>query len=243
MRSKHPFRLLAATALALGLLALHGGPASDAQDKDKAKEKAPPKRTEIVKGSKVFLEVDGDTRRVVFTAEVCRRTDVLEQLLCRKKTKEHEAILAADIDARVVHTGLVLAGAEPGSPVKFDPKRTPPRGTTIKVLLQYEEKGKTVTVPAQQWVKNVKSGKELNHEWVFAGSFLIPNPANPKAPPMYAANDGDVICVANFEAAMLDLPIESSKDAGDLLWEAYTERIPQLETRVTVILEPVLKKK
>ncbi|HWY87942.1 MAG TPA: YdjY domain-containing protein, partial [Gemmataceae bacterium] len=76
-----------------------------------------------------------------------------------------------------------------------------------------------------------------------AGSVMIPDPFDAAKKPFYAANDGDVICVSNFDSAMLDLPIESSADNGDLSYEAYTERIPPLETPVLVILEPVVKKK
>ena len=39
-------------------------------------------------------------RRVLVNAEVCLREGQLELFLCRKQTKEHEAILAADVDAR-----------------------------------------------------------------------------------------------------------------------------------------------
>ena len=56
------------------------------------------------------------------------------------------------------------------------------------------------------------------------------------------ANGGDVICVSNFEDAMLDLPINSSKNNDELAFEAFTERIPPIGTPVTVILEPVLEK-
>jgi hypothetical protein len=198
------------------------------------------KKVEV--GPNVTLEIQGDKRRVLIKAEVCRRMDQLEQLLCRKRTKEHESILSADVDARHIHTALLLAGAEKGSPVKYAPKRTPAHGTVIKVTLQYQEKGRPVTVPAQKWIRNVKTGKDLTHDWVFAGSFLIPDP-DQKGPPFYAANDGDVICVANFETAMLDLPIASSTEAADLIFEAHTDRIPPLETPVTVILEPVVTKK
>ena len=52
------------------------------------------------------------------------------------------------------------------------------------------------------------------------------------------ANDGDVICVVNLDTAMLDLPVESTKDINDRFFEAYTERIPPLDTPVLVILEP-----
>ena len=84
----------------------------------------------------------------------------------------------------------------------------------------------------------------LDVDWVFAGSIFTPDPFDTKAPPLYAANDGDVICLANFETAMLDLPILSSKDVGggDLVFEAWTDRIPPVERR-SLILDPVLTAK
>ena len=76
-------------------------------------------------------------------------------------TKEHESIVSADLDAKDIHTALLLAGAEPGSPVKFQPKYSPASGSVIKVFVQFEEKGKKIKVPAQQWVRNIKSRKDL----------------------------------------------------------------------------------
>jgi hypothetical protein len=214
-----------------------------AQKDTKDPPKTEVKTTKI--GNNVFLEVEGDKRRVLIKGIICRRTDQLEQFLCRKMTKEHEAIVSADVDAKHIHAALLVAGAEPGSPIRFDDKGNvvPPRGTKIKVFVECEEKGKKKKVPAQQWVRNLKTKKELEHDWVFAGSFLIPNRLDEKAPPFYAANDGDVICLANFDSALLDLPIESSKDDAEHIFEAWTERIPPLETPVTVILEPVIEKK
>jgi hypothetical protein len=136
-----------------------------------------------------------------------------------------------------------LAGAEEGKPVQFRPKYQPAHGTTIKITLEYTDKGKKVQVPAQSWVRSSKTKKDLDIDWVFAGSQLIPDPLDKTKKPFYAANDGDVICLSNFDTAMLDLPIESTRDNDDLFFEAHTERIPPVETRVTVILEPVLKSK
>jgi hypothetical protein len=199
------------------------------------------KKVEV--GKNVFLEIQGERRRVLINAYVCLREGQLEQLMCRKQTKEHEAILAADVDAQKIHTALLLTRAEPGSPVKYVPKFQAPRGTAIKVTLQYQEKGKTVTLPAQQWVRNSKTRKDLPYDWVFAGSVLIPDPLEKTRPPFYAANDGDVICVSNFDTALLDLPVNSPKDNSELAFEAHTERIPPIETPVLVILEPVLEAK
>jgi hypothetical protein len=209
------------------------------------KKKEPPvpagKKVEV--GKNVYLEIKGEKRRVLVQSSICLRRGMLEQLMTRKRTKEHEAILAADVDARVIHTALIAAGAEPGKPVQFQPKFMVPTGTTIKITLQYKDKDKMVSVPAQQWIRNFKSKKILEYDWVFAGSVLIPDPLDKTKKPFYGANDGDVICVSNFDTAMLDLPVNSSKDNDELQFEAYTDRIPALETPVLVILEPILKGK
>jgi hypothetical protein len=105
-----------------------------------------------------------------------------------------------------------------------------------------DKDNKLVTVPARSWVKNMNTGKELDTDWVFAGSRLVDNPLDP-GKKRYLANDGDLICVSNFETALLDLPIKSPKDNADLVFVAFTERIPPLETKVVVILEPVLEAK
>ncbi len=202
-----------------------------------------PEAKKVKIGSNVYFEKQGDNRRVVIDAYVCLRQGQLEQLLTRKNAKEHEAIVAADIDATHVQIALLLTGAKPGHPVKFLPKFVPPAGTPIKVYLEYQDQGKRVRVPGQQWVRNIKSRKDLDTDWVFAGSVLVPDPLNNANPPFFAANQGDIICIANFEAALLDVPFSSTKDNDDLAFEAHTERIPPLGTRVQVVLEPVVAKK
>src|SRR5262245_50045743 len=103
--------------MALALTVIYAGLPAEAQDK------AAPKRIES--GKSVVLEIPakpGEPRRVRIAAEVCFREGPLELLLCRKNTKEHEAILSADVDARDIHKALLAAGAKAGSPVKFQPK-------------------------------------------------------------------------------------------------------------------------
>jgi hypothetical protein len=244
-----PFSRPVAAGLLIGALALGYilAPAASAAPVGRQTAKAAETKQARI-GKNVFLEIQGDKRRVVVNASVCLREGPLEQLLTRKGTKEHEAILAADVDARDIHTALILARAKPGSTVKFkkvNGKFTviPPSGTRIKVSLRYQDKGKEVTIPAQRWVRVSKTGKDLAHDWVFAGSVLFRDPLDPKRPLLYGANDGDVICVANFDGALLDLPINSSKSNAELAFEAHTQRIPPVGTKVTIILEPVLAAK
>lgn len=231
-------------AFALALMAAIVGCAEqDANGKrDSGSAQAGPPGKRVPVGKNVSVEIQGDKRRVLVEAYVCLRQGQLEQFLTRKQTKEHEAILAADVDARDIHTALLLAGAQEGKPVQFQPKYQPATGSIIKITLVYDDKGKKVEVPARNWVRNVRTKRALDQDWVFGGSITVADPIDRARKPVYMANEGDVICVSNFETAMLDLPIESSAVNDDLQFEAWTERIPPLETPVLVILETVNRK-
>src|SRR5262249_50783423 len=119
------------------------------------------KKTALNKQNTLFMEIlPGDKRRVHIEAEVCLREGPLELLMCRKETKEHESILHAHVDARDIHTALLVAKAKPGSVVKYtqDGKIFPPTGTKIKISLRYEKKpGEVVTIDAKEWVRNMKT--------------------------------------------------------------------------------------
>jgi hypothetical protein len=244
------YRLTLAFALIVGIIGCVTNsetPSNEAPDRtgDGKKEEQPkePEAKKVELKKNIFIETQGDKRRVLVNSVVCNRQTILEQLLTKKGGKEHEAVLAADIDARDLHTVLMVAGAEPGTTVVTRPKFMPPTGTTIKIFLEYEKDGKKVRVRAQEWVRNIKTKKELHTDWVFAGSHLIPDPFDKAKKPKYAANFGDVICISNFDTALLDVPFDSPKDNDDLTFETNTDKIPPEKTAVLVILEPVIEKK
>jgi hypothetical protein len=223
---------------------------SPAQQKqgDKPEEAAKPAAAANVKktllGKDVWLETQGQQRRVIVAAKVClRETAGLECLLCRKNTKEYESLLSTEADARIIHLALLAAGASSGSPVKYVEKGNevvvvPPSGDRIKILIQYEDKGKTVTVSAQQWILNQSTKKDLEGDWVFAGSVLTPNPDDDKKPIYAATAEGGYFCLLNSPAALLDLPLNNPNKAPELRdLVPHTVRIPALETKVSLILE------
>lgn len=208
--------------------------------------KDPPKfddwaRTKL--GDSLWLETQGEKkekRRVLVGTLVCLRKGNygLECLLCRKGTKEHESILVTTADARIIHSALEVAGAKAGAPVQYEPEFKSPHGDKIKVTAVFEQNGKLVTMPAQKWITNQKTKKELEHPWVFAGSRLYKNLDDVNLPPRYAANDeGGYICISNVPTALLDLPIQSPKAIDDRIFEPNTQNIPPLDAFVTLILE------
>ena len=185
--------------------------------------------------------IDPANKRVVLDGVVCLREGQLEMLACVKGTKEHESILAVDTKAFAVHAGLLAVGAQAGTPVQFQPAYKPATGTEIDINLIWTDKnGQVHRDRAQDWVRNVQTGKPMEYPWVFAGSgFWTDESTGEKS---YLAESGDFICVSNFPSAMLDLPVESSQATGNLLYEAFTSHIPPLGTRVRMVLTPKLKK-
>jgi hypothetical protein len=224
---------------------------------DRSEKQSPTKSAEVAKqpsqpvsskkvalGKDVWFETDGSHRRVLVAATVCLREGGLECLLCRSHTKEYESILATDADAQVIHAALLAAGGKPGSPVQYVEKKgevvvVPPTGSRIKISIQYEDRGKLVTVPAQRWILNAKTKKDLEDEWVFAGSKLLPPEGENKKPIYAATSDGSYICIYNMPFALLDLSVNNpNKDPEVRELQPETDRIPPLQTKVTLVLEP-----
>jgi len=181
--------------------------------------------------------VDLANKQVILIGRVCQTDVPLEMFACLRNTKEHEAILAVPVKAFVVHAALLSVGAKPGHPVQFAPKYVPASGTEIGVTLHWKDTaGAIKTAAAQEWVRDMKSGKAMNAAWIFAGSRFQQDELTGKQ--YYQAEGGDFICVSNFSTAMLDLSIESSQANANLQFQAYTERIPPRGTPVTIVLKP-----
>jgi len=182
--------------------------------------------------------IDQKAGRVVMVGSVCQTNTPLEMFACLKDTKEHEAVVAVDTKAFVVHAGLLAIGANVGNPVSWDPQYVPAAGSEIEVTVHWKDKnGETQTARGQDWVLDTETKKPMAHPWVFAGSgFWQDEETGVKH---YQAEGGDFICVSNFATAMLDLPIESSQANSNLMYVANSEAIPPRGTPVTLVLTVV----
>jgi hypothetical protein len=186
---------------------------------------------------KASVWIDRKKHWVVVDAEVCLNRGTLEMFACPKGTKEHESILAVLGTAMQVHAGLLAVGAKPGQPATFVPSYRPASGTKIDIwLLWTDEEGKRHKDRAQDWVRNVKTRKAMEFPWVFAGSSYWTHPNTGER--FYQGDGGDFICVSNFPTATLDIPVESSQSDQELLFEAFTERVPTVGTKVRLVLVP-----
>ena len=188
------------------------------------------------------LWIDLKNGRVVMIGEICQTNTPLEMFACLKGTKEHEAIVAVDVTAYAVHTGLLAIGADAGHPVQFDPEYVPAAGSEIDVTVHFKDKeGNVQTARAQDWMVDTRTNKPMDFPWVFGGSgFWVNSETGEKH---YMAKSGDFICVSNFATAMLDLPIKSSQANEALMFMANPKRIPPRGTPVTLVLAVAKKDK
>jgi hypothetical protein len=187
-------------------------------------------------GKEEEVWVDFRNRQVIASGEICMREGALELFACPGYTKAHESIIAVNAVSWQIHSGLLAINVNPGQPVQWQPEYRPASGPIIDIHVIWREGDKVVRRRAQEMVREFDSKKMMRHDWVFGGSRIFEHVETGEK--FYGADSGELVCLSNFEMAMLDLPIESSQANSSLLFEAFTENIPELGTKVYVIFEP-----
>lgn len=185
-----------------------------------------------------------DTKQkiVVVGGSICLTEGQLEVFACPEGTKEHESVIKLKTSAFLVHVGLLRVGAIPGRPVRFHPEYEVAEGMIIDLWVFWEdESGKQQRARAQEWVRNAKTKKQLEQDWVFGGSGFWADEETGQR--FYQAEGGELVCLSNFSTATMDLPIESTESNDALLFEPFTERIPNRGTEIRLVFKPRFEKK
>ncbi|HMO84985.1 MAG TPA: YdjY domain-containing protein [Lacipirellulaceae bacterium] len=213
-------------------------PASDVAERPTPPLPAPEGAQRLPEPDQVWI--DRDNQSVLVDGYVSLRRGYLEMFACLEGTKEHESVVAVQSRAATVHAALLAVGAVQGRPVQYRPEFAPPTGSVIAVEVRWlDDQGQWQSARAQDWVQDVRTKEPMSQSWVFAGSGFWTDEATGNQ--FYMAEQGDFICVSNFTSATLDVPIESSQANDGLLFEARTAAIPDLGTRVRLVLTPQLE--
>jgi hypothetical protein len=179
--------------------------------------------------------IDPARKEVIVGGAIALDRGMIEVFACPKHTKEHEAIVATNAPARLVHAALLAIGLEPGRPVSFDPDYAAAQGPAVEVLVRWHDAaGRPQQRRAQELIRSTDTRAALDADWVFAGSVFWKDPTDGQE--YYQADGGDLICVSNFPTATLDLPIESSQANDALLFEVFEDRVPPRGTEVELVL-------
>ncbi len=190
----------------------------------------------------VWLDLPG--KQVVLQGEVCGAAypGVRLEFFATYANRGYEAVVTTRATPHIVHAALLAVGATPGHPVRFEPKFELPTGTEVAIEVRWKDgRGKVQSCPAQHWVRDTKTGKELDANWVFAGSISETDAAGNIV--SYQADSGELVCLLSLSTAMLDLPIRNDRKIEDRQFEAFAEHLPPEGTPVTLLLKPILSAK
>lgn len=177
-----------------------------------------------------------DRKSVILGGEICLREGLLEFFACRKNSKEHESIVVLDIPPHLIHAALLVIGAKQGAPAKYDPDFIPPTGEEIEINVRWLDPAskKVKSLRAQEMILENESERIMQSDWVFTGGLFGVDPDGKK---YYLANvTGEVFGVSNFPGSVLDVPFESPSDYSALFYTPNTKQIPELGTKVLLIL-------
>lgn len=184
--------------------------------------------------------IDLENKQVIVDGRIAQIQAALEMFACPVDSgKEHESVVGLYAQSELIHAALLAVGAKPGHPVIFQPEFKPPTGTKVPITAEWEIDGERKSIDAKKWIRTMDEKKTLEMDWVFGGSQIYTDDRT--GDKHYLANGGETVCVSNFSTAMLDLPIKSSADAANQIYEANTEEIPPLGTPVRLIFKPVIE--
>jgi hypothetical protein len=183
------------------------------------------------------IEVDVQRKQVRIACQSLRVQVPLEFFCVSAGTSEHESVLRTAAKPSHIHTALLMLGIEPGEPVKYSEaakKWFPPHGPPLSITVQFEKDGKTVTLPANKLMRDIRTKQPMPATtWIFAGSRVMPDG-------IYAADvTGYIVSIVNFDLTLIDIPELASNSDETLTWEANLEALPAMGTAVTMIVEPL----
>ena len=195
-----------------------------------------------------LIRIDRVAHRVEFTAISVLDVGFLEQLVCQHGTREHESLFAFEGNASDVHAALLLAGFEAGTPGRWREEHhadgtttyvgIAPTGSDVLVEVRLAD-GSTQRI--DWFIRAAVVGTDPNaiaaFKFNFGGS-RFHRDRRTGVERYVADGSGSLIGLVTFGDETIGCA-EVTSDQASLatpLWEVFTERMPTLGSRVTVLL-------
>lgn len=202
------------------------------------------------------VTIDRATREVRIDAEVCLQAGILEFVVVRPDTFEHEAIFTTTAKPELVHAALLLCGLKPtpqlrGMTELWAEKALKQKQSRVKIEVEWEEKGKKNRINltsllvdregfeedgAEPAKGEKKKESKVQDAWIFAGSFLHVSQKTGK--PFYAANSsGILVGIWPDPSTVIQYGISSGNpyEGERLGLEINEELVPKVGTKVKLV--------
>jgi len=185
-------------------------------------------------GKLPHLTIDAKNRQVLVDCQAVQADMGLEFLAVVTNTNEYEALVRSEVKPSDLHLALLMLGMKPGQPIHFSEATRqwfPPTGPPLQIEFRYEKDGRPMTVPANRWMRDVKTKAEAPAmTWVFTGSRVTEDGS-------YAADStGCLVGVVNNELSVIDVPALASRALEARSWERNPDLMPGTGSPVTMVL-------
>ncbi len=103
----------------------------------------------------------------------------------------------------------------------------------LRIDVEYEKDGRTIRIPANDWVQHDPTAEAMPPtHWVYGGSEFYDGKFVPET-------TGDIAAIFITNSALINYPGE--QNMNDTVWSVFTSRVPQLDTKVTIVIAPYTK--
>lgn len=187
------------------------------------------------------LKICPTEHEVEIRAEICLDTGWLEQVMCGSGTREHESIMVTSVPPSALHAAMLAVGMQPGLPgswheVGAGVRETPPSGSSVDVLVALAGSDEWASV--NSWIEG-DSGRALQGEWIFGGSFMRAVDEVPAGFSRYEADlSGSIIGLVTFgdETIGLSQVIPDQVAVEPAQWRIREDEVPAIGSMVRVLI-------
>lgn len=167
------------------------------------------------------VRVSPSAMAISFPAQVNQRTGLVEYLVVHETGKVHESIFKTKVGGQQIHAGALLFSDKPPASTNAQP-----RIKNIEIL--WNENGAEKKFAAAELILDKKKKRALGQtKWAYRGSRLIDGV-------FLAQRDGSLIAIMEDRDALVDQATPEASD--DENWEPLTDKLPDVQTPVTITL-------
>lgn len=216
-------------------------------NQDKKKEVVPPYKVTETEIQLPGVTISRVTSEIRLDAVACLDSGILEYVVCKPDTFEHEAIFTTTAKPELVHAALLLIGVEAfaqrhGLAGLWYEKALEQKASRVKVEVEWTEKDERKRVPLVSLLRSRKEpgeGKKTDavaDAWVFSGSFIHQNRETGER--VYAANrSGILVGIWPNPTTVIQYGLAEGNpyEGKDLGIEIREDRVPKKGTRVQLV--------
>lgn len=187
--------------------------------------------------------LDQKTREIRVPAILNMKEGLLEFLIVHEHGAVHEALLRTTASPTNINLAFKLLRykpskelyripKEPGIPsdkfYEVDPETK--QAARISINLEYEVDGKTKRIAAREWIRNETTLRAMPPTpWIYGGSNFYDGRFIPES-------TGQIAAIFVTDTSLLNYSGEDK--FNDEVWTVYSDRTPDLETKVTLVFAP-----